>query len=335
MKSLLTCCALFLSIVSFSQRSVETTTQLASQRSLPHFTLAKAVTDTIFPAILGDTCFSRNGETALVGNGTRFDGFVTGSNTYSDYALLQRLVYRGAESYSITGLVTGFYEINVEDVTDGYLSALIYNELDEEGNLGAPIAVSDTINVNGIDFQGFSSFTFSDPPTITDTSFFIGIDFSGVYPSAESDTTGFIGIGHTVSGCGDGTNVLSIFPTSQGLQFDNLFETWDGLNVELLVGAVVDYTSSVKGDIAAADYQLLLSPNPTSSQLTFKFIPKSLASYRGTLTDVNGRQVRQQTLEVATGTNRFEWSVDDLASGLYLFHLDGPEGRQSRKLMIH
>ena len=334
MKSLLTLFALAISVGCFAQRSTEGLIQLEQPKSFPLPSVAKAVTDTIFPAIFADTCFTNNGETALVGNGVRFDGFVTGSNSYSDYAVLQRIVYKGAESYSVTDLLTGLYQINVEDITDGYLSALIYNELDEDGNLGAPIAVSDTLNVDGIDFRAFTTFSFSNPPTITDTSFFIGVDFTGVYPT-EGDTTGYIGIGHTVSGCGDGTNVLSIFPTGQGLAFDNLFENWDGLNVELLAGAVLDYTSSSNRGIAQADYQLLLSPNPTASHLTVNFTPQTQASYRGTLTDVNGRQVRQQTLEVSTGNNRFEWTVDDLAGGVYLFHLDGPEGRQTRKLMIH
>ena len=334
MKTLLTLLAIGISLACYAQRSTEGLISLDHPKSFPLPSTAKAVTDTIFPAIFSDTCFTNNGEDALAGNGTGFDGFVTGSNSYSDYVLLQRLVYKGAESYNVTDLITGLYQINVEDIADGYLAAVIFNELDANGNLGAAIAVSDTLHVDGINFQEFTTFSFSNPPTISDTSFFIGLDFRGVYPT-EGDTTGFIGIGHTIRGCGDGTNALSIFPTSQGLVFDNLFENWDGLNIELLTGAVVDYTSSANRGIAEADYSMVLTPNPTRSQLTVHFTPRAQASYRGTLTDINGRQVRQQTLEVAIGKNRFDWTVGDLAGGLYLFHLDGPEGRQTRKLMIH
>ena len=334
MKTLLTLLALAVSVCGFAQRPTDGLVTLQQAKSVPVPSPAKAVTDTIFPAILSDTCFGNNGVAALIGNGTAFDGFVTGSNTYSDYVLLQRLTYKEAESYRVTDLITALFEINAEDIEDGYLAAIIYDDLDANGNLAAPLAFSDTLNVDGIDFTALTSFTFSDPPTITDTSFLIGIDFSGVYP-AEADTTGFIGIAHTTQDCGDGTNALSIFPTPQGLQFDNIFETWDGLNVELFVGAVLDYTSSLDRGTAAADYRMSISPNPVASQLTVTFISPKLADYRGVLTDVNGREVRRQSISAADGTNRFEWAVDHLPTGLYLFHLDGPDGRQSRKLMIH
>ena len=56
--------------------------------------------------------------------------------------------------------------------------------------------------------------------------------------------------------------------------------------------------------------------------------------YTARLTDLSGRLLRV-TSPAATGGVQYQvdWSLADLPAGLYLYHIDGPEGRQSGKLV--
>ena len=300
---------------------------------LPAPSLSKFVADTIFPAILLDTCFTNpgNGLRGYFDEGETYEGFITGSNTYSDYEKLQLLTYDRSETYTINEVITGLYQSKAETIEEGYLLALIYDKLDGAGNLGVPLGLSDTLFLDDITFEDFVSFTFSEPVEMTTDSFFVSIDFRGVYADL-ADTTGYVGIASTKIDCGSGENVLEIFPFGDELYFDTFRENW-GLDLELFVLAVID-TDVTSTRQPLADYGATVFPNPVGDVATVRLSAKSSGKYLATLTDLNGRQLRRSVPEWVGGQQQVDWQVSDLATGMYLYHIDGPEGRQSGKLMV-
>ena len=166
-----------------AQRSLPADLVPMKSRTFPGLSATKSVADTIAPGFVRDTCYTNPGKglTAYFDNSDSFEGFFTGSNTFSDFEHLQRLTYDGAETFMVTEVITALFESNAASINDGYLLAVVYDELDAQGNLNAALGVSDTLRLEDVSFDDFVSFTFSDPVEVSNDSFFIGIDFRGVY----------------------------------------------------------------------------------------------------------------------------------------------------------
>ena len=303
-------------------------------RAVPSFSAAKLVTDTIIPSFAFQDCFTDpdQGITAYFDDTEGFEGFFTGSNTYSDFEVLQRLTYDGAETFNVTEVITALYQYQAETINDGYLVALVYDELDAAGNLSAPLGSSDTLRIADLSFQDFVSFTFSEPVEVSNDSFFVGIDLRGVYEDIP-DTTGYIGVASTYVDCGDGENVIQVYPFNDDLFFGTFKEINNGADLELFMLAVIE-TGETSTRQPLADYGAKVFPNPAGDLATLRLSAKSSGNYVATLTDLNGRLLRRSVPDWVGGQQQIEWQVSDLAAGMYLYHVDGPEGRQSGKLMV-
>ncbi|PPK86658.1 putative secreted protein (Por secretion system target) [Neolewinella xylanilytica] len=335
MKMLLQLLFLFLlPFTAFAQRPITQLKAMPSRSLELPVSLAKAVSDTIFPGFVNDTCFTNpnKGITAYFDENEAFEGFLTGSNTYSDYEKLQRFVYTETQNFQITEVITTFFEIGAETINDGYLFAVVYDELDASGNLDAPLGTSDTVLLEDIDLEDFISFTFSNPVEVSNDSFFVGINLTGVYNDV-ADTTGYIGVASTYFNCGDGTNVLEIYPIGTQLYYDTFYESW-GVNLELFMATIIE-TETTSARQPIADYAASIAPNPATETVTVRFNAGQPGRYGASLTDLNGRQLRQQVIEGGNRNSQMDWPVGDLPAGMYLFHVDGPAGRQSGKLMVH
>ena len=317
-----------------AQRTIPADITPMKPRSVPGLSAAKFVSDTIFPSFASEDCASDpdQGITAYFDDSDSFEGFITGSNTYSDYEVLQRLTYDGAATFNVTEVITSLLQVQAETINDGYLVALVYDELDADGNLSAPLGSSDTVRIDDLSFEDLVSFTFSEPVEVSNDSFFVGIDLRGVYDDI-ADTTGYIGIASTTFDCGDGENVLQIYPFDGQLYFGSFKELSGGLDLEVFMLAVIE-TGETSTRQPLADYGATIAPNPSGDVATLRLSAKPGAQYVATLTDLNGRQVRRSIPGTVGGRQQVEWSVSDLTAGMYLYHIDGPEGRQSGKLMV-
>lgn len=294
-------------------------------------TIQKMVADTIFPAILSDTCAGR---VYAYGVAAPDEGFFMGSNTYGDQQKLQRLRVDADGPFLITGVMAAFVEYDIS-AADREIRAIIYPELTTDSILLAPIAISEPIRVNEIllpdDAVNYTMFEFTEPVVVDASSFFVSIDFSDTY---NSNPLGFVGLFHTRDGCGDGTNVLEIFETTTGDLFYGVVpDRWQGANVELLVAAVIDTDTTTSVYQPLADYSSSVVPNPTRGHLTINYNSSGNQPFTATLTDLTGRTLFIQRSTTISGRNTFDWDVSTLPTGLYLYHLDGPAGRQSGKVV--
>ncbi|MGB3800327.1 MAG: T9SS type A sorting domain-containing protein [Lewinella sp.] len=335
MKSLLYLSLLLaLPAMTFAQRTLPDLSLTPRTSSNSKIVLPKAVPELLEPTFVTDTCFTNReqGLTAYFDDYELFEGFITGSNTLSDQEKLQRLVYDGNESFQINSVATFLLTERPETINDGFVYAVVYEDPLVTGGFGDPIGVSDTLYIDDIDFTNIIEFPFSNPPVATNDSFLVGINFSGVYEEM-ADTTGYLGVVSTFAECGNVNNVYEKFTDGTNFGYDAFGEFWN-LNIELYIAAVVDAEiTSTRPSIA--DYGTKVAPNPARQSVLVTFDAAASSNYIGTLTNLNGSEIRRTAPARAGGKLQIEWQVSDLPAGMYLYHIDGPDGRQSDKLMVH
>ncbi len=329
LKTLLLLFVLTLPVFAVAQKTMSSTSAQERMLKRPPLSPQKFVVDTIGPAILADTC-ARSAFPYQTSEG----GYIFGSNGYGDVVKLQRLVYPAAAApFAVTEVSVAFSAADAA-VADRFVAVEIYAELNPDSTLGAFLGVSDSIRVGDLLVSEtsvpFTSFTFPEPVQVDNDSFFVAIDFSDTYGTTQE---GFVGVFSTRDGCGNGRNVLEIFPVDGGFGYGSVFDNWSGLQAEMFILAVVDTDINTSTRSAPADYGALIAPNPTRGLLTLSFRAATSGDYRTTLTDLNGRAVRHQSARSVSGTVRTEWDLRGLPAGLYLYHIDGPNGRQSGKVI--
>lgn len=329
MKTLLLSLLLALPILASAQRSLPSDLSSRMQPGrVP--SLQKVAADTLFPSVLLEDCFQ-----FIEPYFTQDTGFVLGSNIYSDIAQLQRIVNTRSSSFEVNSVEVPVF---LADSTafDIYLSAVIFSEVDENGVPGEFLGRSDSLRVGDFnrDTTGglinFTEFVFSNPVPVENDSFLIGIDFSNAYSTTSVE---FIGLYGTPFGCGDGNNVVQASATNSGVVFGTVAEYYGGANLEIPMYVAVENLTTSLGSPASADYRVQVSPNPTPDNLRLRFEAPTRGQYAVVLTDLTGRQLRSAVYPSTTQSVQVDWDISDLPTGLYLYHIDGPSGRQSGKVI--
>lgn len=291
---------------------------------------AKAVIDTLFPTIFADTCAN-----SVVGFTTQGGGYVFGSNEFFDLEKAQLFTLQEERTFNVTEVLVAIADADA-DIANQKIVINIYGGLPEDGmSFGEYLGSSDSVLVSDLRIDEsailFTSFPFSTPVTVTDDEFFVSVDFFDVY---GEDVDGNVGVLSTADGCGDGTNVFELFPTQEmSLAWNTVNANWNGLNAEMLVGVIID-DDVTSVDRRVTEYGLQVYPNPARDVVSLNVNTGSSTDFIASLTDLNGRELRREILRTVAGTGNLEWTINDLPNGLYLYHLDGPAGRQSGKLMI-
>lgn len=90
--------------------------------------------------------------------------------------------------------------------------------------------------------------------------------------------------------------------------------------------------ADVKGNIAAS---VIVFPNPASSVANLLFSAEGESTVSATITDVTGKTVAQQTINVTAGLNQHALNISDLQTGVYFIHLNGGSYSVTQKLIKH
>lgn len=294
---------------------------------------SRAVADTIFPSTLSQECAN------AVLFSTAEDGFVFGTNEFLDIEKIQRISLEEPVNLTVSEVLVGFAFADAA-LANKRVSVNIYNELDADGNLTAAVGSSDTLTIAQTavydSTQFFTTFTFSTPVQLTDaSSFLIGVDLFEVYFDEDGalDTLGNIGIFSTPDGCGDGTNVLEVFPVEGGFAFNNVFANWQGLNAEMFVGAIVDRDPFTSTRTVNADYAAVAYPNPVEQDLTVSFSAPASGTYQIRIVSASGAVVANSTVNAVRGENRADINAAELPAGVYLFQVEGQAGVQTGRFV--
>lgn len=293
------------------------------------------IADTLFPAIFTESCAALD-SLQLFGI-SQNTGYVVGSNGYLDYEKIQRITLDDPTNLSISSVL--FFVGAVDTAILGQkIVANVYSDLGADGSFGDFLGASDTLLIRdfsgnlGPAIVGFSQINFSTPVELTDaTSFLIGIDVSDVY---NSPSPGDIGFAHTDEDCGDGTNLIEIFPTDNGLAFNTIFANWQGLNIELFVGVVIDREPATSVRTPNADFSASAFPNPADDQLNVQFQAPASGSYTTRLVSPNGQTVRTQISSAVRGNTTVRLDVADLPAGIYLFQVEGAAGVETGRVVV-
>ena len=294
---------------------------------------AKAVPQDVFPPAFSDTCALRGSVWTFTTEDLEGDQFIFGTNDFLDPAKIQRIIFDTDDRYQVNSVSVGFAVVE-DGLDDRVVFAQIYDDLNADSTFGTLLATSDPVAVGDIllseDSILFTTFTFPTPAVLARDSFLVLIDISDVY-EAESD--GDLAIFGTPENCGSGRNALEFINDGTGVSYVDVFTSYGDFNSEMFVYATVDTEISVSTRTPVADYRTQVVPNPTSDRLQLRFTPVASGTYQASLSDLQGRQVRTSAPQHFGGSAVINWSLADLPAGLYLYHIDGPAGRQSGKLV--
>ena len=297
----------------------------------PQYT--KAVPQDVFPPAFSDTCAFRGSVWTFTTEDLEGDQFIFGTNDFLDPAKIQRIIFETDDRYQVNSVSVGFAVVE-DGLDDRVISAQIYNDLNADSTFGTLLATSDPVMVGDIllseDSILFTTFSFPTPAVLARDSFLILIDISDVY-QAESD--GDLAIFGTPEDCGSGRNALEFITDGTGVTYVDVFTSYGDFNSEMFIYATVDTEIPLSTRIPVADYSAQVVPNPTSDWLQLRFMPSGTGTHQASLTNLQGRQLRTSTLQTFSTSATIEWSLADLPAGLYLYHIDGPRGRQSGKLV--
>ncbi len=233
--TLLLICSIFSFSTAFAQsiRKVDRSSIAKRAFTLPSNTglQFRMELDTLLPPAFSEEC---GDEVAFFGITDNW-GFVSGMNGYTDLQKAQRFTYEEAASYTVNEVLVFFHRADV--INDGELKINIY-EVGTGGGPGMLLGSSDPINVSDIVVPGENDpliptpFTFSAPPLVSGSQFFVSVYFSELYTTQDT-----VGIFNSVDECGDGGSVWELF--EDGATWSDYISSWD-TNVELLVSAIVE-----------------------------------------------------------------------------------------------
>ena len=332
-KSILFVLVLLLPAITFAQRTDVAPVMQAVRVDRTVKTVDKSVPEIIFPESITQVCAD---SATVYGFNEPASGAVTGTNSYLETAKVQRFVYPTDSSYYITQIGVAFAVADTV-IADRKVAVDLYNDLNADSTLGSYLATSDSVLVSDIilpdSFIRFTTFTFPEPVLVTRDSFLVFVDFTDIYNSA----TGDVAIFSTYSDCGSGTNTFTVYPIGSSLTDSLAFASFRdlyNLDVEMFMTATVDPALNTSTRSPLADYGVSVSPNPTSGSVVLNFRAEAGADYRVTVTDLSGRQLLQLPAQAGGGQGQARWQMSDYPSGLYLYHVDGPAGRQSGKLVV-
>ena len=292
----------------------------------------KGVPQDVGPDILSDTC--ANTVFLFQTSENEDEGFVFGTNQFADLAKVQRIIFPSDSGIVVTAVDVAF-AVADEEAADRTVTVQIRNDINADSTLGSLLATSESIRVGDLALPTansieFTTFTFREPPIVERDSFWVVIDLSDVYNAEAGD----VGIWHTDEGCGNGQNVFEQYANES---FGVFRDRWSGengpLDAEMVVFAIVDTDLSVSTRQPQADYATTALPNPVTDQFQLRFTPTTPGLFRASLTDLQGRQVRTSVPQHFGSQATIDWSLGDLPGGLSLYHIAGPEGRQSGKLV--
>ncbi len=295
-----------------------------------------AVADTLFPAVFGQSCAETLTNFVLNDPNT---GFVAGTNSLFDLRKLQRITLPERTNLTISEILVAF-SVADDNISDRIIIVEVFEDLDANGEFGMLLGATDTLTVGDLivseDGRAFTSFSFSEPLTLNDvSSFLISVDFADLYFNAQ-DSLDYIGnaaIWSTDDGCGDGENALEIFQVANvGLSFGTILSGWN-LNLEFLMGAVVERDPFTSTRTPVANYTTTAAPNPASDLLNLSFTASGNDQMTAALLSTDGRVLRTQASS-GSGVRSVQWNVSELPAGVYLYQIAGPEGIETGRVVI-
>jgi hypothetical protein len=81
-------------------------------------------------------------------------------------------------------------------------------------------------------------------------------------------------------------------------------------------------------------FQFELFPNPSTGPLSLTFNLQKSGTVKITVVDMIGKEVSKQQDHYAIGQHRLEFSLLGQKAGIYFVQLDGPDGKNSKKIVL-
>ncbi len=286
--------------------------------------------DTLFGSAFSETCGDM-----ILSYESNNGGYIAGTNGYQDFEKAQRIILGPGSNYVVSEIWAFFSNAAVGN--NGPVRAKVYSSTPG----GAPemlLGTSPDVNVADLSASDTSLvpsiFTFSTPPVVSGTEFFISIDVADLYGTQDE-----VGLWTTEDGCGDGNDAYELWGDGSGWFAFNDGDSW-GLNLNLLLGVVVQFDpiSSQASEPSASMNGLRIfpaTPNPASSDLRISYQLDQRSNVKIELYTTDGKLL--QTLDQGVQTpGHFSESMNiaQLPAGSYIYGIVTEKARLMNRFVV-
>ncbi|NRB49216.1 MAG: T9SS type A sorting domain-containing protein, partial [Saprospiraceae bacterium] len=77
-----------------------------------------------------------------------------------------------------------------------------------------------------------------------------------------------------------------------------------------------------------------LYPNPTRGQITLSFVMQEAAQVQLRITDISGKLIRQEAMQIDEGTQQRELNADHLSAGVYFMHIQSKDQIITKRFVV-
>jgi hypothetical protein len=135
---------------------------------------------------------------------------------------------------------------------------------------------------------------------------------------------------------GQGTTAITVqFPNST-LSRTLVVKATNACGMGVGRSKVVIVKSCARMDLpdVGANYQLSVYPNPVSTDLHLFFNSESDTPFKMSLIDLSGRELLIKPVNATEGLNEVTWDLSNVAEGLYMVRLSGPNGDALTRIVV-
>lgn len=287
---------------------------------------AKTPTDTIAPYGI------KNADTLLVIE-AKGGGYVTGVNSYGDYAKAQQFPVQ--DGYYVEGFLVWVGAKEIVQDSDS-LRAVLYDLDGSNGTTTAgsgqtcPNSVLASVKMDMADVDTSGNFTpamFKDSVICTD-DYATGLDLT----SLKDDTLGVI---HSDTGDANASE-LAWEQWSDGNWYTFLADTSWQMDVDMAFLPVVDMsTQNINEQDFVNNIRMENYPNPASDIVNIDYQIKTDADVKIRVLDMSGKIVKKVDLgHKSSGQHKATISTENLESGMYLYMLESGNNRLAKRMMV-
>jgi hypothetical protein len=138
--------------------------------------------------------------------------------------------------------------------------------------------------------------------------------------------------------CANDSTMMNVyFHPQSAVEFEEqltFFTDQGDYSIELIGEGTGTKINDEPTSVLLRDFNLLVArPNPFNHEVTIEFSVKSPKIVWISISDIDGREIYLNSYSCVSGINRIYWEPDDIASGLYLFHLQSNNSSAYGKLL--
>lgn len=257
--------------------------------------------------------------------------YFAGNNSFGDKEVMQRYTlseYGLASSATVDSVYTIFgtkYQSG-----NGNVRVKIYSAT-SNGTPGTLLGTSANKTVAQLDTVGITKFAFATPVAITTNQFFVSVDVSSLYATADT-----VALFSTDNSCAttDTMDAWTYASDNNFYAFSDADNNW-GFGVDMAIFPNVTANTLGINNVVKNNFSANAYPVPANSTVTISFIGQDNGTTTLNLKDITGKTVATSLVKTVKGnTYKTPFAVGSLSSGMYFVEIASGNNKGMLKVAV-